>query len=330
MKPLVSVVLPVYNQEAHIANAVQSILDQTLIDFELIIINDGSSDGTADVLKSFQDPRIRIYSTTNRGISRALNFGIKLSKADIIARMDADDISHPERLQKQYDYLKSNKTIGLVSCCVSYGGNRKKNLGYAIYVDGINKLLAHQEMFNKRFQDSPMAHPSVMFKKSLFYKYGGYQESELPEDYELWLRWMNKGVLFHKLKDNLLIWNDLSDRISRNNEAYSDDNFNKVKANYLAEHLKKEGKLPPIWIWGIGKKVNTAVKYLKDYGFTIEKYIDVKQNHSSKSIIHYSNIPNPGEHIILSIVGDRVGKKEIEKYLLDRGYTEGTDFFLMN
>ena len=330
MKPLVSVILPVFNGEAFIVDSVNSILNQTLTNLELIIINDGSTDSTLDILHSINDPRIRVYTTMNRGIARALNFGIKLSNSDFIARMDADDISNPNRLQLQYDHLISNPKIDLVSCLVEYGGDRKKNLGYALYVEGINKLITHEQMYKRRFQDSPIAHPSVMFRKELIEKYGGYTEAEEPEDYELWLRWLDNGVKFNKIDHNLLIWNDLVDRISRKYRAYSKNNFNKVKSKYLAKHIKSNGKPSSIWIWGVGKKVNAIIKCLKEEELKIDKYIDVKSDNNSKNVIHYTDLPNSDDILILSLVGDRVGKREIEKYLLSKGYEEGKNFFLMS
>lgn len=330
MTPKISVILPVYNAQESIGKSIESILTQFFEDFELIIINDGSTDNTLLIISSFKDHRIRICTTPNRGIARALNFGIKLAKADIIARMDADDISLPDRLEKQLDYLNSNPDVGLVSCKVEYGGDRNANLGYALYVDHINKLMTHETMFIKRFQESPIAHPSVMYRKCLIEQFGGYAENKTAEDYELWLRWMNKGVKFGKINGKLLIWNDLPNRISRNNVAYSEAEFLKIKAKYLYKELSKKRRIFNVWIWGTGRKVNTSIKPFEQLGFKIKKFIDVKPTIDNKRIIHYKNLPSPGDFIILSFVKDRIGKVEIEKYLIDNGFTENEDFYLMN
>jgi len=110
-KPLVTVLMPVYNAERFLSEAMDSILNQTLINFEFLIIDDGSHDSSLKIIRSYDDPRIRlVQNEKNLGISATLNKGINLASADLIARMDADDISYPERLQKQYDYLKRTHT----------------------------------------------------------------------------------------------------------------------------------------------------------------------------------------------------------------------------
>lgn len=105
-KPLFSVLMPVYNGEKYLREAIDSILEQTLTDFEFLIIDDGSKDNSVQIINSYNDPRIRLVKNeTNLGISKTLNRGIEMASAEFIARMDADDISYPARLQKQYDYL---------------------------------------------------------------------------------------------------------------------------------------------------------------------------------------------------------------------------------
>lgn len=114
ISPKVSVVMSVYNGEKYLPETIDSILNQTFKDFEFIIINDGSTDKTAKILTSYDDPRIRIFNQENMGLTKSLNRAISLAKGEYIARMDADDISYPERLKKQVDYLNKNPDIGLV------------------------------------------------------------------------------------------------------------------------------------------------------------------------------------------------------------------------
>ncbi|MEQ8927042.1 MAG: glycosyltransferase [Fulvivirga sp.] len=331
MKPLLTVVLPVYNAGKTIRKAISSILNQTFKEFELIIINDGSTDDTLSAIRSFNDDRIRLYSTPNRGVAKAANFAMKLAQTNLIARMDADDEALLDRLQLQYGYLQHNTDVEVVSGLVQYGGNRLKNLGYALHVDRINELITHEQMFNRRFEDLPVANPSVMFCKSLIEKFGGYNEMNVPEDYELFLRWMSMGVKFSKLNHNLLIWNDLETRITRTHSDYSEANFDQTKALYLTNYLKNTYKtIPELWVWGAGRKVNSKVKLLRNLGLRITLNIDVKQQETRGNVMHYSQIKSPGNYIILSYVKDRKGKQEIINYLNSRGFEEGKNYFLMN
>ncbi|QSE96529.1 glycosyltransferase family 2 protein [Fulvivirga lutea] len=331
MKPLVSVVLPAFNAEKTIKKAISSILKQSFEQFELIVINDGSTDNTLKVIESFKDNRIKCFSTPNQGVARAANFAIKLSRTEIIARMDADDVSLPERLALQYQYLQDHEDVDVVSGKITYGGDRTKNLGYALHVDQINQLMNHDQMFSRRFEDSPVANPSVMVRKSLFEMFGGYCEQNIPEDYELFLRWMDKGVEFAKIDHNVLIWNDLDGRITRTHSDYSGDNFDRVKANYLAKFLNaRYSTLLEIWIWGTGRKVNSKVKLLNKEGLNVSQFIDVKKNKQLINTMHYTEIHSPGDYIILSYVKDRKGKQEIINYLNTKGFEEGNNYFLMN
>ncbi len=328
----VSVVLPVFNAQDTIVTAVDSIVQQTFHDWELLVIDDGSTDSTEEKLEQIKDVRIRVIKTKNRGIARALNFGIKLSRSTIIARMDADDISHPDRLEMQYNYLKDHSDIEVVSSLVKYNGDRLNHQGYALYVDEINKLCSHEEMFLNRFKESPMAHPSVMFRKSLIEKHGGYSEESIPEDYELWLRWFHHEITFHKIKEELITWTDSNHRLSRISDHYSDESFYRLKADYLAKHLKKtRTTLPKVWIWGTGRMINKYSSYLSDHGLVIEKFIDVKSNNQIDKFIHFENLPNPSEELlILPYVRDRIGKVRIQEHLNSLGYVAGQHYFLMS
>lgn len=332
MTPAVTVLLPVYNAEDTISSAVQSILDQTFADFELLIINDGSTDKTLQYISEFDDIRIRTVSfDSNRGISRALNYGIKLAQSELIARMDADDFSLPERLEKQFIHLKLHPDCGLVSSLVQHKSTDHHQEGYKHYVNQINTLITAHSMVNHRFQDSPIAHPSVMFRKQLVERYGGYNEQSIPEDYELWLRFMYNDVIFNKIDHNLLIWNDLTDRISRINEAYSDSKFFQLKAKYLALHFKKQsGELPDLYVWGTGRLVNRNSQYLISEGFNILKYIDIKPNDEVEKYLYFKDLPTPDMVIVVSYVRDRKGKLEIANYLNEKGYRLGMNYFLMS
>ena len=212
--PTISVLLPVHNGADTLRHALDSLKAQTLTDFEILAVDDGSTDDTRAVLAAFQkhDPRLRILPLPRSGLVPALNAGLAQAQGCYIARMDADDICHPDRLRFQARYLSDNPEIGLVACRVGFGGNKKEAAGYAHYVDWTNTLLSHQDISLARFRESPLAHPSVMFRRALVDQQGdqqdGYAHGPFPEDYELWLRWLEQGVRMAKLPQTLLTWND--------------------------------------------------------------------------------------------------------------------------
>lgn len=185
-KPLVSVVMPAFNVEKYIREAIESIRNQTLKDFELIIINDASTDKTLSIVKSYvkKDPRIRLLKNSkNLQIATSLNKGIKYAGSNIIARMDPDDISYPDRLKIQYEYLKNHPKIAVVGAdmiIISQDGKIVSKREYPTTSQELKKVM---------FRYSPFAHPVVMFRKDIFERLGGYDIKMVPcEDINLWFQ----------------------------------------------------------------------------------------------------------------------------------------------
>lgn len=183
--PLVSVLMPAYNCEAYVLEAVSSMLSQTFSDFELLVIDDGSTDSTRKLLESVHDPRLRLVSNeSNIGLIGTLNRGIELAVGRYIARMDADDISAPERLEKQVQYLEAHPAIHVLGSMVNLINEQGKVFGaiagYPKEADEIHRYL---------LRECCLIHPSVMFRKDTVLAAGGYAASARhAEDYDLWLR----------------------------------------------------------------------------------------------------------------------------------------------
>lgn len=184
IKPKVSVILPVRNSEIFLAGAIRSILKQSLPDFELVIIDDGSKDMSLQIVKRFRDSRIILLTNnTPMGVAGSLNRGIRIAKGDYIARMDADDIAMPDRLHIQFEYLKKHPEIGVVGSWVKLINADGKSGGYKKFPTtdrDIKRLLTFV---------NPFIHPSVMIRSSLIKQFGEYsKDCEGAEDYELWFR----------------------------------------------------------------------------------------------------------------------------------------------
>jgi len=189
--PKISVVMSVYNGERYLKEAVESILSQSFQDFEFIIVNDGSTDGSKSILQFFarKDPRIRIIDQQNIGLTKSLNKAISFSRGEFIARQDVDDISFPERLAKQYESLSKEKDADLA--CSWY---------YIIDESGetiLERKLPDSSLINKIIKrENVIAHSSVMFRKSSFLQAGGYEEKyKYGQDWFLWLKMKNIKVL---------------------------------------------------------------------------------------------------------------------------------------
>lgn len=185
-KPLISVIMPAFNAQAFAKQAIESILNQTLKDFELIIINDASTDDTYKIIKRYEakDKRIRVVNNKeNLQVAGCLNIGAKLARADLIARMDADDFSYPERLKLQYKLLKNNPKIAIVGADMIIVDEKGKPLFKREYPQ------EDQELKKVMFRYSPFAHPVVTMRRSVFEKFGGYNTKMVPcEDIDLWFK----------------------------------------------------------------------------------------------------------------------------------------------
>ena len=165
--PLVSVILPVFNGSRYLRQAIDSVLAQTLAEFELLVIDDGSSDDSAQIAMSYSDPRIRVIRKENEGLSSTLNLGVSMARTELIARMDCDDISKHGRLEKQFRFLSRNPevvAVGTAATVIDAEGSRICEISRPQSDASLRSLLPR----------TPFIHPTVMFRRSAFEKAGGY------------------------------------------------------------------------------------------------------------------------------------------------------------
>ncbi|MDP1580523.1 MAG: glycosyltransferase [Candidatus Didemnitutus sp.] len=328
--------MPLHNAATTVARAVASVQTQTLADWELVVVDDGSTDTTREILLEYalNDPRLRVLNIARHGIVAALNEGIAAANGEFIARMDADDESHPQRLAAQVEYLQKHAACGLVSCAVAFGGDRTKSAGYALHVDWTNSLLTPEQIALNRFVEAPLAHPSVLFRRTLVEDHGGYREGNFPEDYELWLRWLDAGVEMAKLPETLLTWHDLPGRLSRCDARYAVEAFYQLKAKWIAAWLRRE--LPPsreIWVWGAGRPTRQRAAKLAEHGVRVAGYIDIdakKIGHrvGGVPVVAPQKLPPVHTSFVLSYVGNRGAREDIRRQLRATGRSEGRDFLV--
>lgn len=339
MSLAVSVLMPVFNAAATVARAIESVRRQTFADWELIIVDDGSTDATPDALRDYArtDARVGVWRRPHEGIARALNAGLAEARGEFVARMDADDIAHPERLGAQVEFLRApeNAALGLVGCEVEFGGDALLNAGYALHVAWQNELRTPEEIVLNRFVESPLAHPSVMFRRELVVRHGGYHDGDFPEDYELWLRWMDAGVRMAKVPRRLLTWHDGATRLSRTDPRYSPEAFFRTKAPYLARELERVVRGRAIWAWGAGRPTRKRVAELERGGVSVAGFIDIdprkhtrRLGGTGRAVIAPDAIGAPDACFVLGCVGKR-GARELQRdFLRGRGFREGQDFLM--
>ena len=224
----ITVLMPCYNAADYIADAIQSVLTQTFRDFEFLIVNDGSTDNTAALVRSFNDERIVFIEQKQQGIAAALNNGLKHARADYIARFDADDICFPDRLEKQFDYMQSNP-----ECIVAGSG--------ADYIDDAGNFVftryplasKNEEIKGLAFYKCPFIHASVIFKKTTVTSLGYNINAHSFEDHLLWLQLKEKGNMYNMEEPLLSV--RLNPRSFTMDERKRSKTFHQIKYKALKE-----------------------------------------------------------------------------------------------
>jgi len=329
--PEISVILPFYNAEKTLKYSVKSILNQNFTDFELLLINNNSKDKSFEIAEKIEksDSRIKLLHERKQGVVFASRKGFNHAISDFIARADADDIWHPNKLNLQYKFLKNHPETDVIACRVKYIG-KAENKGMITYVEETNKYLTHSEIALNRFSELQAINPTILFRRTIAEKFGFYKEGHFPEDYEMFLRWLENGVKYSKLSEILLEWYDSETRLTRTDKRYSFDAFYRIKSKYLFRFLEKNNPFfPEIVVWGAGKLSKKRVKYLENKGVKINYFIDVdKKKINDETIISYENIPKPGKVFIVSFVNNRGIRDKIRDFLLSTNYIEGKNFIL--
>jgi len=197
-KTLISVIMSVHNGEAYLKDAVESVLSQTYKDFEFIVVDDASTDSSLKILESYPSIKI-VRNEKNIGLTKSLNHALSIAQGDYIARMDADDISLPHRLQVQKDFLDSHPSIVCVGSSLTIIDTKGNVVGTKQATTDSDLLMFYMILKNQ------IAHPSVMFRKDIILAAGGYDESvRYAQDYDLWSRLMNAGYTFSNINEPLI------------------------------------------------------------------------------------------------------------------------------
>jgi GT2 family glycosyltransferase len=237
-RPRVSVVLPVYDGEPFLAEAMKSILAQTFRDFELIAIDDGSRDASGNILDCFarEDDRVTALHQPKAGMIAALNRGLALARGEFIARMDQDDVSHPERFARQVAFLDAHPEIAVVGCAVTLvdeGGNRIRDADYPVTPEAVVAFLE---------RGAPLAHPAVMMRRDAVHAAGGYSAAyRHAEDYDLWLRIAERHRIAN-LSDRLLLYRQ---HASKQSSTHAVEQRLATRMAWAAARCRRAGKPDP-------------------------------------------------------------------------------------
>lgn len=332
--PTVSVLLPVRNGGRWLAAGLASLARQSLPAFEVIAVDDGSDDGSGVLLDGWagRDPRFTVVHQPAEGLVAALNRGLGHCRAPLVARMDADDISHPRRLELQAARFAARPEVGVVSCLVRHFPTRGVATGFRLYEEWLNSVVTHDEISRERFVESPVAHPSVMARREVLTGIGGWRDLDWAEDYDLWLRCFEAGVVFDKIERPLYFWREHGKRLTRTDPRYSVPNFLRCKAHFLARGPLASS--PRVVLWGAGQTGRRLSKFLAEEGVKIISVVDIDKKKIGGTlrgieVISPEDLPAClGEDtVVLAAVASRGARNLIRTRLAELGLEEAKTFW---
>jgi glycosyltransferase involved in cell wall biosynthesis len=327
--PRVSVLLPVRDAADTLAQCLESLARQTLTHHEVVAVDDGSVDATAQLLEAARraDPRVRVIHTLARGLVPALNTGLAEARAPLLARMDADDEAAPERLEAQERGMDAAGVDVLGSRVELFGGLRG-NAGMQRYVTWQNELLTHAQITRELFVESPLAHPSVMLRTCRLRDLAGWVDDDAPEDYDLWLRAHAAGWLFGKLPQVLLRWRDHSRRLTRQDPRYSAAAFQRCKLKaLLAGPLADPAR--DVVVWGAGPTGKSWSRALSAAARRVAAFVEVDprklgQRIHAAPVLGVADAPGRGPLHLAAVSGSEA-RARIRDVTAAAGLTEGLD-----
>jgi hypothetical protein len=246
--------------------------------------------------------------------------------------MDADDRAYPNRLRLQSEFLDSHSEYGAVAGLVKHVGDPNTTGGFRRFVEWSNSVVTYEEIYNRRFIEAPIVNPTAMWRRKTMDLYGLYRSGDFPEDYEMWLRWLDQGVKISKIPEIILDWHDSEGRLTRNDPIYSDKAFYEIKSTFLAKWLSENNPYhPDVWVWGASRISRRRARILEQLGIRIAMYIDTKKSRQlEKEIVYYKDIPESGQGFILTYIRQMDNREKIQAFLENRGYSEGSDYLLVS
>ncbi len=341
MAPLISILLPIFNAESLLSDCFESIKTQTIQDYEVIVVNDGSSDNTSKRLNelSDHDARIRVFSfEKNQGIVSALNFGLNQCRAQWIARMDADDLMKPKRLEKQLAYMKQYPDVDILGCqveVVRLDGDLTP--GQIRYQNWSNSLLTDEQIKREIFAESPIMHPSFFLSRQVYDTLKGYSSHPWAEDYDFLLKAFTRTLSFAKLPEVLLIKRDHPTRVVRVDDRCKRKAMYQAKAHYFNQlPIIQEGK--KIFVIGTGPSGKQVAIALKSKQISVGGFVHQHRHTHHKMfmgapLVHLSE-DNASEFFLkhrdvffLLAVGKPNAKKLLENILAQNKLKPGVHFY---
>jgi glycosyltransferase involved in cell wall biosynthesis len=331
MPSSISVLFPIRDASETLDAALCSLWRQTWTNFEVLAVDDGSTDSGPQILRNHarREKRLRILSSGGSGLVSSLELARSAARSPFLARMDADDLCHPDRFRRQIRYLRSHPEVAAVGSKVALFPQKSLGPGWRRYQAWLNGLITPQDHARELFVESPLAHPSVLMRAAAVMEVGGYQDRGWPEDYDLWLRLDEAGHGLAKVAATLLAWRHTPWRLSVTSPRYDLRAFQAARAAYLARHpVLRDGRAA---VWGAGRTGRRLSRLLTAHRIETVRFYDVDPRKigtrvQGAPVRSWTELEAPGALPLLVAVGAPGARALIRPETRRLGYREGIDF----
>jgi glycosyltransferase involved in cell wall biosynthesis len=273
--PRVAVLMPVRDAERTVRAAASSILRGTERDLALVAVDDGSQDGSAAALARLaeRDRRVVLLRGPGEGIARALQRGLARCDAEVVARMDADDVAHPRRLARQLEALRALPGVEAIGSRVRLFPRRIVRQGMRRYASWVNGLASADDVRRDLLVEAPLVHPAAAIRRRALERAGGWRDGDFPEDYDLWLRLAERGGRLANVPETLLAWRESPGRATRRDARYALARHVALKAAFLRRTAL--ARASAVAIWGAGPTGKAFAAALAREGVGVALFVDV-------------------------------------------------------
>jgi glycosyltransferase involved in cell wall biosynthesis len=328
--PRISVLLPVWNAAATLPACLASLARQTEARWECVLVDDGSTDGSLALARAFarRDPRLRVLGGPHRGLVAALCAGLQRCRGPLVARMDADDVMHPERLAAQAAALDAAPWLAAVGCHPRLFPSEALGPGMRAYARWLRSIDSPERVREEAFVECPVAHPTLMLRTAVLAGLG-YRDRDWPEDYDLVLRLLERGAQIGVVARHLLAWRRGPASLSRTHPAYAPERFVACKAEFLARGFLAGASRYALW--GYGGTGRALARALRAHGKQPRLIVELHPRRIGRSIQGARVIPPAelpprlGLPLVVSVAG-ATARTRIRAELAARGFRELRDY----